>query len=100
MKRYLFGYIFILIAVVLLALLYVAQRKEILNQGYEIARLRDAIEDTKCSNMQLKAGISAQLRPERILSGLQEYAMEFVRPSEYRRFDVPEDVDLAKFALK
>ena len=58
MKGFLLGYIAVVLAVVLLAVVYLAQRNVILKQGYDIAKLRADIEEISRSNMQIKSEVA------------------------------------------
>lgn len=100
MKGFQLAYIAVLLAVVLLAVVYLSQRNVILRQGYDIAKLRTDIEEISRSNMQIKGEVAAVLRPDRILAVLGEGSAAFVMPAEKKLLDPSAGVNREGYVRK
>lgn len=94
------GYIIVIVVLVLLAVVYVAQRSTILRQGYDIARLRAEINDVSKSNMQIKSEVAAELRPMRIMAVLGDKSASYVRPVDKNFLDASSGAQIEGFVRK
>ncbi|MDZ7814712.1 MAG: hypothetical protein U5N86_01510 [Planctomycetota bacterium] len=82
--RLLWGYLATLTAIVMLCIVYVQQKNDILEQRYEIGKLRYEIENEKQASKQIYGDILALSSPSRCWKVLGPEMKQFVRDDEQR----------------